>query len=281
MVYRNDLKQLQFDLASATGGCSTAAPPCVRVGARPPPAATGVACHAQPPACSIAGPAHTARPLAGPLVRLFDVETSHKIGILAARLGFFPRETRPDPPSLRTTVWGREFPNPLGQCAACGLQVAERRGAAAALLWVRRVSPSTWVPPCSAVAVARAPTGGRAALHGARAGAARRRAAGRPRCSCLPHTRRVQTAAQLQLRDGPSLVSPLSPPQAWRRALTRTPRWWSRCWAWALASWRSAPSRRCRSPATPSPAPSACPSTGARPGRGHAARLHCSAAGTR
>lgn len=50
----------------------------------------------------------------GPLVRLFDVETSHKIGILAAKLGLFPRETRPDPPSLRTTVWGREFPNPLG-----------------------------------------------------------------------------------------------------------------------------------------------------------------------
>ena len=42
------------------------------------------------------------------------METSHKFGILAARLGLFPRETRPDPPSLRTTVWGREFPNPLG-----------------------------------------------------------------------------------------------------------------------------------------------------------------------
>ncbi|KAL4443365.1 hypothetical protein ABPG75_011102 [Micractinium tetrahymenae] len=71
MAYRNDLKQLEFDLASATG----------------------------------------------PLVRLFDVETSHKMGILAAKLGFFPRETRPDPPSLRTTVWGREFPNPLGVAA--------------------------------------------------------------------------------------------------------------------------------------------------------------------
>ena len=47
-------------------------------------------------------------------MRLFDVETSHKLGILAAKLGFFPRETRPDPPSLRTTVWGREFPNPIG-----------------------------------------------------------------------------------------------------------------------------------------------------------------------
>ncbi|PSC75675.1 Dihydroorotate dehydrogenase (quinone), mitochondrial isoform A [Micractinium conductrix] len=71
MAYRNDLKQLQFDLASSSG----------------------------------------------PLVRLFDVETSHKIGILAAKLGFFPRETRPDPPSLRTTVWSRDFPNPLGVAA--------------------------------------------------------------------------------------------------------------------------------------------------------------------
>ncbi|KAL4429217.1 hypothetical protein ABPG77_010196 [Micractinium sp. CCAP 211/92] len=53
----------------------------------------------------------------GPLVRLFDAETAHKIGILAAKLGFFPRETRPDPPSLRTVVWGREFPNPLGVAA--------------------------------------------------------------------------------------------------------------------------------------------------------------------
>ena len=48
-------------------------------------------------------------------MRLFDVETSHKIGILAAKLGFFPKETRPDPACLRTTVWGREFPNPLGE----------------------------------------------------------------------------------------------------------------------------------------------------------------------
>lgn len=42
------------------------------------------------------------------------------------------------------------------------------------------------------------------------------------------------------------------------------PRWWSRCWAWALGLWRWGPSRRCPSPATPSPAPSASQSTGAR-----------------
>lgn len=42
---------------------------------------------------------------------------SYQVGILAAKLGFFPRETRPDPPSLVTTVWGRTFPNPLGAFA--------------------------------------------------------------------------------------------------------------------------------------------------------------------
>ncbi|KAL4854286.1 Dihydroorotate dehydrogenase (quinone) [Chlorella vulgaris] len=57
MTYRRDLKQLHFDLASATG----------------------------------------------PLVRLLDAETSHNVGLLAARWGLFPRETRPDPPSLHTT----------------------------------------------------------------------------------------------------------------------------------------------------------------------------------
>ena len=63
-------------------------------------------------------------------MRLFDVETSHKIGILAAKLGFFPRETRPDPPSLRTTVWSRDFPNPLGRCRGGGSAAAAAAAAA-------------------------------------------------------------------------------------------------------------------------------------------------------
>lgn len=70
-MYRNDPKQLHFDVISA----------------------------------------------AGPFVRLLDPETAHIVGIWAAKAGFFPRETRPDPPSLTTTVWGREFPNPLGMAA--------------------------------------------------------------------------------------------------------------------------------------------------------------------
>jgi len=49
-----------------------------------------------------------------------------QVGILAAKLGFFPRETRPDPASLKSTVWGREFPNPLGRWA--GRRVRARVG---------------------------------------------------------------------------------------------------------------------------------------------------------
>jgi dihydroorotate dehydrogenase len=39
------------------------------------------------------------------------------VGIWAAKAGLFPKETRPDPTSLTTTVWGREFSNPLGIAA--------------------------------------------------------------------------------------------------------------------------------------------------------------------
>jgi dihydroorotate dehydrogenase len=53
----------------------------------------------------------------GPVIRLLDPETAHMVGIWAAKAGLFPKETRPDPPSLTTTVWGREFSNPLGIAA--------------------------------------------------------------------------------------------------------------------------------------------------------------------
>jgi dihydroorotate dehydrogenase len=53
----------------------------------------------------------------GHIVRLLDAERAHNLGILGAKMGFFPRETRPDPPSLATTVWGRKFPNPIGMAA--------------------------------------------------------------------------------------------------------------------------------------------------------------------
>lgn len=46
-----------------------------------------------------------------------------------------PKETRPDPPSLRTTVWDRDFPNPLGVCVCVcvGLLI---RGCGARSGWV-------------------------------------------------------------------------------------------------------------------------------------------------
>ena len=69
LYWKDDLTQLQFELASATG----------------------------------------------PLLRLLDAETSHNIGIWAMRHGLTPQETRSDPPSLATTVWGRHFTNPIGR----------------------------------------------------------------------------------------------------------------------------------------------------------------------
>lgn len=50
----------------------------------------------------------------GPTLRLLDAETTHNLGIWAARLGMFPKETRPDDPVLRTRVWNRDFKNPIG-----------------------------------------------------------------------------------------------------------------------------------------------------------------------
>lgn len=49
------------------------------------------------------------------LLKLADAETAHRIGMWAASKGLVPRETRLDPPSLHTRVWGRDFPNPLGK----------------------------------------------------------------------------------------------------------------------------------------------------------------------
>uniref|UniRef100_A0A7S0RML4 Dihydroorotate dehydrogenase (quinone), mitochondrial n=1 Tax=Chlamydomonas leiostraca TaxID=1034604 RepID=A0A7S0RML4_9CHLO len=53
----------------------------------------------------------------GPLYRLIDPETTHILGIEAAKYGMFPKETRPDPPVLKTKLWNKEFPNPIGLAA--------------------------------------------------------------------------------------------------------------------------------------------------------------------
>uniref|UniRef100_A0A7R9YQL9 Uncharacterized protein n=1 Tax=Chlamydomonas euryale TaxID=1486919 RepID=A0A7R9YQL9_9CHLO len=62
----------------------------------------------------------------GPAFRMLDAETSHNLGIKAAQWGLFPIDTRPEPASLRTRVWGLDFPNPVG--AASGTQVGRRGG---------------------------------------------------------------------------------------------------------------------------------------------------------
>lgn len=46
---------------------------------------------------------------------MFTAETSHRVGVLAARFGLFPQETRPDPESLKVKLWGKTFPNPIGR----------------------------------------------------------------------------------------------------------------------------------------------------------------------
>ena len=51
----------------------------------------------------------------GSLLALLDAEKAHRFGMLAARARLVPRDSRPDPPSLATTVWGRQFVNPLGE----------------------------------------------------------------------------------------------------------------------------------------------------------------------
>lgn len=48
--------------------------------------------------------------------RQLDAEQAHNVGLWCAMHGLLPRERRPDPPSLRTTVWGRHFSNPVGEC---------------------------------------------------------------------------------------------------------------------------------------------------------------------
>lgn len=53
----------------------------------------------------------------GPALRLIDPETSHQIGVQVSKWGLLPKETRPDPPSLATRVWNRDFANPLGLAA--------------------------------------------------------------------------------------------------------------------------------------------------------------------
>eukprot|EP00884_Botryococcus_braunii_P017331 jgi/Botrbrau1/4281/Bobra.0390s0021.1 len=51
------------------------------------------------------------------VLKLADAETAHRVAIWSASKGLVPRETRADPSSLHTSVWGRDFANPLGLAA--------------------------------------------------------------------------------------------------------------------------------------------------------------------
>ncbi len=55
--------------------------------------------------------------LALPLLRALPPEAAHRATIGALRAGLAPRRQRPDTPSLRIKLWGRDFPNPVGLAA--------------------------------------------------------------------------------------------------------------------------------------------------------------------
>ncbi|XP_011878784.1 PREDICTED: dihydroorotate dehydrogenase (quinone), mitochondrial [Vollenhovia emeryi] len=55
--------------------------------------------------------------VAVPLVQLIDPETAHKLAVKALKYGLVPRQKTEDPASLRTTVLGMHFDNPIGMAA--------------------------------------------------------------------------------------------------------------------------------------------------------------------
>jgi dihydroorotate dehydrogenase len=56
-------------------------------------------------------------PLLGLVLRGFEPERAHGLAIQALKRGLVPRPAIPADPILRTTVWGIEFPNPIGLAA--------------------------------------------------------------------------------------------------------------------------------------------------------------------
>jgi len=55
--------------------------------------------------------------LVWPFVRLFDPETAHGLAVRALQSGLMPKPAPVDDPVLRSTVWGIDFPNPVGLAA--------------------------------------------------------------------------------------------------------------------------------------------------------------------
>ncbi|HXP97122.1 MAG TPA: quinone-dependent dihydroorotate dehydrogenase [Telmatospirillum sp.] len=55
--------------------------------------------------------------IGGPLIRLLSAEQAHNLSIAILKTGLVPRQPRDDDPALKITVWGRDFPNPVGLAA--------------------------------------------------------------------------------------------------------------------------------------------------------------------
>src|SRR3954454_22006358 len=56
-------------------------------------------------------------PVGGRLLRSLSPETAHRMTLAALAAGLGGREREADPPVLRTHLWGRDFPNPIGIAA--------------------------------------------------------------------------------------------------------------------------------------------------------------------
>jgi dihydroorotate dehydrogenase len=55
--------------------------------------------------------------IAGPLVRLLSAEAAHSLSVAIMKTGLVPPQPRRDDPILKITLWGRDFPNPIGLAA--------------------------------------------------------------------------------------------------------------------------------------------------------------------
>ena len=66
--------------------------------------------------------------VAMPLGRLLDPEVAHNVAVKAAKWGFVPAQKVKDPVSLRTTVWGLQFENPVGMAAGFDKQAEAIQG---------------------------------------------------------------------------------------------------------------------------------------------------------
>jgi len=53
----------------------------------------------------------------GPFLRLLEPETAHRFSVCALRGGLVPQPERFDDACLRTSLWGLDFPNPIGLAA--------------------------------------------------------------------------------------------------------------------------------------------------------------------